>query len=106
LSVASITNQSRWTSCPLAEKVFMMNPKKKNALMAVLRNATLFADATLLCVFSQSKTGEPKIIMFSMTWSQLSGRLGETHFRNKPDGKTSLGSRCFFDKLPFVFASS
>ncbi|WP_233211779.1 hypothetical protein, partial [Serratia sp. SSNIH2] len=30
LPLASITNQSRWTSCGLATKVFMMVPKKKN----------------------------------------------------------------------------
>jgi hypothetical protein len=60
-----------------------MNPKKNNALMVVLRNNTLFADATLLCVFSLSKTGEPKIIMFSMTWRQLIGYLSPQVFRNK-----------------------
>ena len=67
-----------------------MNPKKNNALMVVLRNKTLFADATLLCVFSLSKTGEPKIIMFSMTWRQLIGYPDLTLFRNKPKGMASM----------------
>ena len=62
-----------------------MNPKKNNALMVVLRNNILFVDATLLCVFSLSKTGEPKIIMFSMTWRQLIGGLPLQVFRNKLD---------------------
>ena len=81
-----------------------MNPKKKNALMVVLRNKTVFADATLLCIFSLSKTGEPKIIMFSMTWRQLSDCFVLTLFRNKLKDETSLASRCLFDKLAFVFA--
>ena len=76
-----------------------MNPKKNNALMVVLRNNTLLVDATLLCVFSLSKTGEPKIIMFSMTWRQLSDCFVLTLFRNKLEDETSPGSRCFFDKL-------
>jgi len=73
-----------------------MNPKKKNALMAVLRNATLFADATLLCVFSLSKTGEPKIIMFSMTWRQLIEGFDLSVFRNKPEGKNLTGALMLF----------
>jgi hypothetical protein len=77
----------------------MMNPKKNNALMVVLRNNTLLADATLLCDFSLSKTGEPKIIMFSMTWRQLSDCFVLTLFRNKLEDETSPASRCFFDKL-------
>jgi len=76
----------------------MMNPKKKNALMVVLRNKTVFADATLLCIFSMSKTGEPKIIMFSMTWRQLIGCFVSTLFRKKLEEETSVASRCFFDK--------
>ena len=67
-----------------------MNPKKNNALMVVLRNNTLFADATLLCVFSLSKTGEPKIIMFSMTWRQLIDYPDLALFRNKPKGMASM----------------
>jgi hypothetical protein len=74
----------------------MMNPKKKNALMVVLRNTTLFADATLLCIFSLSKTGEPKIIMFSMTWRQLIGGFDLSVFRNKPEGKNLTGVLMLF----------
>ena len=66
--------------------------------MVVLRNNTLLVDATLLCVFSLSKTGEPKIIMFSMTWRQLSDCFVLTLFRNKLEDETSLAYRCFFDK--------
>jgi hypothetical protein len=74
----------------------MMNPKKKNALMVVLRNKTVFADATLLCIFSLSKTGEPKIIMFSMTWRQLIGSFDLSVFRNKPEGKNLTGVLMLF----------
>jgi len=74
----------------------MMNPKKKNALMVVLRKTTLFADATLLCIFSMSKTGEPKIIMFSMTWRQLIGGFDLSVFRNKPEGKNLTGVLMLF----------
>jgi hypothetical protein len=74
----------------------MMNPKKKNALMVVLRNKTVFADATLLCIFSLSKTGEPKIIMFSMTWRQLIGGFDLSVFRNKPEGKNLTGALMLF----------
>ena len=73
-----------------------MNPKKKNALMVVLRNKTVFADATLLCIFSLSKTGEPKIIMFSMTWRQLIGSFDLSVFRNKPEGKNLTGVLMLF----------
>lgn len=73
-----------------------MNPKKKNALMVVLRNKTVFADATLLCIFSLSKTGEPKIIMFSMTWRQLIGGFDLSFFRNKPEGKNLTGVLMLF----------
>jgi len=73
-----------------------MNPKKKNALMVVLRNKTVFADATLLCIFSLSKTGEPKIIMFSMTWRQLIGGFDLSVFRNKPEGKNLTGTLMLF----------
>lgn len=73
-----------------------MNPKKKNALMVVLRNKTVFADATLLCIFSLSKTGEPKIIMFSMTWRQLIGGFDLSVFRNKPEGKNLTGALMLF----------
>ncbi|MEY3790869.1 MAG: hypothetical protein RLZ09_1705 [Pseudomonadota bacterium] len=73
-----------------------MNPKKKNALMVVLRNKTVFADATLLCIFSLSKTGEPKIIMFSMTWRQLIGGFDLSVFRNKPEGKNLTGVLMLF----------
>ena len=73
-----------------------MNPKKKNALMVVLRKTTLFADATLLCIFSMSKTGEPKIIMFSMTWRQLIGGFDLSVFRNKPEGKNLTGVLMLF----------
>jgi len=81
-----------------------MNPKKNNALMVVLRNNALFVDATLLCVFSLSKTGEPKIIMFSMTWRQLIGCFVSTLFRKKLEDETSLASRCFFDKSAYSLA--
>ncbi|MEY4021170.1 MAG: hypothetical protein RI960_182 [Pseudomonadota bacterium] len=73
-----------------------MNPKKKNALMVVLRNKTVFADATLLCIFSLSKTGEPKIIMFSMTWRQLIGGFDLSVFRNNPEGKNLTGVLMLF----------
>lgn len=73
-----------------------MNPKKKNALMVVLRNKTVFADATLLCIFSLSKTGEPKIIMFSMTWRQLIEGFDLSVFRNKPEGKNLTGALMLF----------
>jgi len=73
-----------------------MNPKKKNALMVVLRNTTLFADATLLCIFSLSKTGEPESIMFSMTWRQLIEGFDLSVFRNKPEGKNLTGALMLF----------
>jgi len=73
-----------------------MNPKKNNALMAVLRKNTLLADTSLLCVFSLSKTGEPKIIMFSMTWRQLIGGFDLSVFRNKPEGKNLTGVLMLF----------
>ncbi len=83
-----------------------MNPKKNNALMVVLRNNTLFADATLLCVFSLSKTGEPKIIMFSMTWRQLTYHLEAKDFHNKGGDKTLAVSPFFFDKQAYLLAAN
>ena len=75
-----------------------MNPKKNNALMVVLRNNTLLVDATLLCVFSLSKTGEPKIIMFSMTWRQLTCYSGAKVFHKKGRDKTLAVGPFFFGK--------
>ncbi len=72
--------------------------------MVVLRNNTLLVDATLLCVFSLSKTGEQKIIMFSMTWRQLSDCFVLTLFRNKLEEETSLAYRCIFDKSACLLA--
>jgi hypothetical protein len=84
----------------------MMNPKKNNALMVVLRNNTLLADATLLCDFSLSKTGEPKIIMFSMTWRQLPDCFVFAFLINKLEDETSLAPRCFFDKSAYSMAAA